>query len=119
MKCNICGCELEGYGNNPFPLCKEDDYESRCCDVCNMMVIQARIAKMQADDKEPEEGDLIILFWCSKTTQATDTIKNNGKFLAGHIEKIVEKEGKRFAIGSWGHGIVCLDDDSYAILKED
>ena len=44
--CCLCGKEHKGFGNNPFPLCKEDDFESRCCDDCNIsLVIPARIAQ--------------------------------------------------------------------------
>lgn len=44
--CCLCGKEKEGFGNNPYPLCKEDDFESRCCDDCNIsLVIPARIAR--------------------------------------------------------------------------
>ena len=44
--CCLCGKEKEGFGNNPYPLCKENDFESRCCDYCNMrLVIPARIAR--------------------------------------------------------------------------
>ena len=44
--CCLCGKEKEGFGNNPYPLCKENDFESRCCDDCNIsLVIPARIAK--------------------------------------------------------------------------
>lgn len=38
--CCICGCEIEGYGNNAWPV-KE---EGRCCDKCNdEVVLQARL----------------------------------------------------------------------------
>lgn len=41
MKCCLCGCEILGYGNNPAPLDTTDG--ARCCDDCDMFVIQARI----------------------------------------------------------------------------
>ena len=53
MKCCICGEEIKGYGNNPWPV-GYDVYseEDRCCDKCNFeYVIPARIALM----KESEE----------------------------------------------------------------
>lgn len=43
MKCCICGKEFVGFGNNPYPLCHKDDYDSRCCNDCDSTVIQARI----------------------------------------------------------------------------
>ena len=43
--CCICGCEFEGYGNNPSPLV--NDEEARCCDECNWKVIEARINQIK------------------------------------------------------------------------
>lgn len=44
--CCLCGCELEGYGNNPYPVSKE----GRCCDVCNdIVVIPARIGALSEE----------------------------------------------------------------------
>lgn len=37
--CCICGEELKGFGNNPYPISDE----GRCCDKCNDKVIEARI----------------------------------------------------------------------------
>ena len=31
--CCICGKEFKGYGNNPYPVNKEEG--ARCCDECN------------------------------------------------------------------------------------
>ena len=33
MKCCICGKEINGYGNNPYPLDKRPG--KKCCDECN------------------------------------------------------------------------------------
>ena len=41
MKCCICGKEISGYGNNPYPLDKREGV--RCCDGCNNKVIVARV----------------------------------------------------------------------------
>lgn len=44
--CCFCGCEIEGYGNNPEPL---KPYPNRCCDKCNEeIVIPERINQMTA-----------------------------------------------------------------------
>ena len=48
--CCLCGCKIEGWGNNALPL-----KEGTCCDVCNMQVIQARIAMIYGNKKEGEE----------------------------------------------------------------
>lgn len=40
--CCICGKTFEGWGNNPYPVVKDED--ARCCDDCNAMyVIPARL----------------------------------------------------------------------------
>lgn len=40
--CCICGKAFTGWGNNPYPVVKDED--ARCCDDCNAMyVIPARI----------------------------------------------------------------------------
>lgn len=45
IKCCICGEPILGYGNNPYPVVKEE--EARCCDLCDsMVVIPARIRAM-------------------------------------------------------------------------
>ena len=42
IKCCICGKEINGYGNNPWPV--DDNENARCCDDCNTTkVIPARI----------------------------------------------------------------------------
>jgi len=35
-KCCLCGAELDGFGNNPWPLAASD---ARCCDWCNDTVV--------------------------------------------------------------------------------
>lgn len=48
FKCCLCGAECEGFGNNPFPLCNADDYESRCCDDCDdTLVLTARLMQIK------------------------------------------------------------------------
>jgi DNA-directed RNA polymerase subunit RPC12/RpoP len=44
MRCCICGKEIDGFGNNPYPLCGKEDTDSRCCDECNWkFVIPGRV----------------------------------------------------------------------------
>jgi hypothetical protein len=48
--CCICNKEKEGYGNNPYPLCDEKDYKSRCCDECNInYVLKARMLLIEKE----------------------------------------------------------------------
>jgi hypothetical protein len=57
MKCCICGCEIENYGNNPDGAVwkneqgeiiePEFDVNDRCCDLCDQRyVIPGRIYKL-------------------------------------------------------------------------
>lgn len=49
--CCICGKEFEGWGNNPYPVVKEED--ARCCDDCNAMyVIPARLEALAERDSK-------------------------------------------------------------------
>lgn len=54
MKCSICGKELKGYGNNPYPVMKGET--DRCCDTCNQeKVIPARIKLLLKGERRIEE----------------------------------------------------------------
>lgn len=47
-KCCICGCEFTGWGNNPWPVVKDED--SECCNDCDSMyVLPARLRDMFGD----------------------------------------------------------------------
>ena len=51
--CCICGCEFEGWGNNPYPVRTDED--ARCCDDCNMTyVIPFRLITMNAQPNDLE-----------------------------------------------------------------
>ena len=45
MKCCFCGKECGKYGNNPYPLSKDEN--DRCCDECNGKVIAARLRELR------------------------------------------------------------------------
>lgn len=45
--CCICGCDIEGFGNNPFPISDE----GRCCDDCNNKVIMARLGMLSGENE--------------------------------------------------------------------
>ena len=50
FKCCICGKEVDGWGNNPWPVV--DDKDARCCDDCHARYIMpARLAMMSNDEK--------------------------------------------------------------------
>lgn len=51
MKCCICGKEMKGHGNNPWPI--NNDVAKRCCDECNWdKVIPARILGLYGNGKK-------------------------------------------------------------------
>ncbi len=46
FQCHLCKQHFEGFGNNPYPLCDEDDFEARCCNDCdNNLVIPERLKR--------------------------------------------------------------------------
>jgi hypothetical protein len=49
INCNLCNVEMINVHetHNPYPLCDENDHESRCCTNCNSTkVIPARLQRM-------------------------------------------------------------------------
>lgn len=47
MECIICENEIDGYGNNPYPVTEK----GLCCDMCNTtIVIPERIKLMYNDE---------------------------------------------------------------------
>lgn len=53
--CCICGGEFTGWGNNPYPVVKDED--AQCCDACNSeRVLPARIA-MLYDKRRDVDND--------------------------------------------------------------
>lgn len=50
LTCCICGKEIDGYGNSPWPLCTGP--AAVCCDKCNQnSVIPARLSMVE-ENKE-------------------------------------------------------------------
>lgn len=116
MKCSICGKTFDGYGNNPYPICDKDDFESRCCDSCNAThVIQARmaIASRQHLDKKVRVNDLLVIFYSKNSESPIEVLRENGRFLAGKVTEIDTE--KNTAYGEWGNFGVDLANDSYII----
>ena len=80
MKCCLCGCEFDGFGNNPWPLVDRTDYDSRCCNTCDeAYVIPARI-QIHTDAMSPEEpvvpwNSTIAIFHAEADPAPTKIIK--------------------------------------------
>jgi len=51
--CCWCGKQFVGYGNNPYPLVKDEG--ARCCDECNEIVIFERIRQITQNKNEKGE----------------------------------------------------------------
>lgn len=46
-KCCICGEKFTGWGNNPWPVVKDENAE--CCSICNdTIVFPARLGDLEA-----------------------------------------------------------------------
>lgn len=57
--CNLCKEEKTGFGNNPYPLCEENDNKARCCDDCNIKyVLKARMLMLQKEQMEAKLNQL-------------------------------------------------------------
>jgi hypothetical protein len=66
--CCLCGKGELGYGNNAYPLSAEGD---RCCDKCNIQVVQARMrGQFRCEFADPEE----LIYDCERylRTKLTD-----------------------------------------------
>ena len=113
MKCSICGCQISGFGNNPFPLCNVDDYESRCCDECNIMVVNARIIQSGKKDETIEVGDQLMIFYAKNSAEPTTMIGEQRKFLPGTVESIDKQDKKIIYKGSWGNFVIDSETDQF------
>ena len=129
MRCCICGQDFSGYGNNPYPLCHKDDYESRCCNDCDMIVINARRLQMSAINedwstlspdmlKEKLNHKTIVIFYSKDSNQPIDTYMNFGKFLAGNISNEEDSIKNKKIKGTWGNFQLDIEEDSYCVLDD-
>ena len=118
MKCNICGIEIEDMGNNPWPICLEDDHSSRCCNDCNeQFVIPARIIQMRGVKRTIKKNDLVVVFYSKNSETPINTMLETGKMLAGEVtdnEELYEGCWK----GTWGNFLLDENVDSFVILEK-
>ena len=129
MKCCICGRTINGFGNNPYPLCNKDDNSSKCCDACNSIVVHARQLISKAINNEdyfklsPNElqnqlnDKTIVIFYSNESNQPIDTYLDFGRFLAGSIST-EEAITNRRIYGTWGKFALDLENDNYCVLDE-
>lgn len=116
MKCCICEKTVNGYGNNPDPICSIDDRVNRCCDDCNKFVIRARLFNINSLESEPEIGDSLVVFWAKSSNQPIEMIKDMGKFITGEIIDIKDTNHRKEYIGTWGNYSI-YNTDSFSIIK--
>lgn len=117
-KCNICGVDFDGMGNNPYPICAKEDYQSRCCDECNeKYVITARILKSHGIERPIKENDLVVVFYSKNSERPIDTMLETGKMLAGEA---TDNEGlpDNCWEGSWGSFLLDEKEDSFIIIEQ-
>lgn len=108
-KCNLCGQEIQGWGNNPWPLCDIDDYNSVCCDGCNSTkVIAARLLQTKSKEGTPKVGDEIAIFWLYDEPRAHEYVLRKGKIES--IDDIGQLHG------TWGGLAINPEVDSFCIL---
>ena len=118
MRCNICGKEITDYGNNPFPICGQEDTESRCCNDCNSIhVIRARLLLGHRKDKTPKIDDTVVIFYSKNSDEPTNIIRDTGKFLSGTITDNEALPEGCFE-GTWGNFILNTKTDSYMIIED-
>lgn len=117
MKCCICGCKINDYGNNPYPLCLKEDRESRCCNDCNNYVIKARLISIQNKKTEIKENDLVVIFCSSNSDAPINALNESGKFLAGQASGN-EALPKGCWEGSWGNFILDTNKDSFVVIDK-
>ena len=64
-KCCICGKEIKGFGNNPYPLPLKR--KGKCCDKCN--------------------NDFVIPIRSGTEIESQDAFYRFIEFIDGHVEK--------------------------------
>lgn len=125
MKCCICGKDFEGTGVIANPLCRKDDYKSKCCEDCGDFVNTAgRLRGSNViDNREPMEGDKLVLFWVSDTAgeeKIVNQLLTDGMFVSGKVERVdMELSGlDMIYYGSWG-GFPVKTSDSWVNFGND
>lgn len=118
MKCCICGNEIEGYGNNPYPVCDKEDQTSRCCDDCNNLVIIARIVQSKYPENDKSKvvvGTNLALLYSTKSKNPVTNLLHYGKVLAGTVTSVSKNNT---VTGDWGNFPVDLNNDNYCIIED-
>lgn len=115
MKCSICGEQIKDYGNNPYPICEKDDTESRCCNICNDLVIRARLLSMKGNSDTIKEGDTVVIFYSSKSDNPIKCFKDSGKFLAGEVTNKSNSNPDCWE-GTWGNFLLDVKKDSFCAI---
>lgn len=119
MRCCICGKEIDGFGNNPYPLCGKEDTDSRCCDECNSVyVINARLAASRFVSRQPKLNDTVVIFYAKDSDLPIKTLIDNNRYLAGIAYDTDEPIPEGCYKGSWGSFLLNDKTDTYMIYEE-
>ena len=115
MRCCICENLINDYGNNPYPLCEKEDYESRCCDQCNNLVIHARIFQMkygQGNQRIIPNKSTIAILYSKNSSIPLETFKDTGSPITG----VITEENNNELKGTWGNFTINKNKDSFYIV---
>ncbi len=113
MNCCICGKPVGQWGNNPFPLCAKDDYESRCCDLCNTFVVKGRMLQNGYGKQPIKIGDTVVVLYAKGSDSPKNIIAEQGKFLTGAVTSIDTKDKSTIYEGSWGSFVLDSETDQF------
>ena len=119
MDCYICGETIEGYGNNPWPLCSKKDDESLCCDNCNSQyVILARQAIHDFSCANTYEAlspwnSMIAILWSGQSELPLKTFVKTHKILVGQLTEI---DGD-LLYGKWGDFPISIKNDQWYVIN--
>lgn len=103
MKCILCGKEIK-YGKSAFPFCNMEDYDTKCCEECEKIVLQAeyllknngQVENIYDIDTETE----IAIFYAKQSELPIKYASDTFQFLTGNVTNI-DRETKKL-IGTWG-----------------
>ena len=117
-RCNICGIDIDDMGNNPWPICLEEDNRSRCCNECNeKYVIPARMIQVRGVKRPIKENDLVVIFYSKNSENPINTMLETGKMLAGEA---TDNEALPDGCweGTWGNFLLDETEDSFTIIEQ-
>ena len=109
MKCCLCNCTFNGYGNNTAPLA--DGY---CCDVCNtQIIIPYRFLKLGSTKMLPELRASLIGKQITIINMKGKPQYTGKSGVIDHIDDIGQIHG------TWGGLGICPKEDEIKIINKE